>query len=427
MATTAINLQQEGYIPVSIDAAEAAQRLLRECTSNRMVHVTRLLAVGGVDVNARDPEGRTPLHVAAEHGVATVVEALVEAGGDVELRAADGSPPVLGAIHGHSGALSAAHGRRGRRAVASRLRLRREPAREDGTSACFVAAWHGDGRARDAPEFGCGVDAARTGGASPLYIAAQNDHVACVELLLDAGADPRRRAGGAGSTPLIIAAQMGHAVLRRSSASGADADAADDSGWTACLAAAQNGHGDALRALLVAGADPDRARGDGCTPCLIAAQQGHAPLLEQLLKAGADGDRAYPANGAAPAFMAAHNGHARALRILALAKADLNRRNDRGATPAFAAAAYGHAAALGTPRRRRRRRRGRRLGRRTGTWRGRPPAALAADNGHDGVAATLEAAAKDGTASPAHEVTPELENREVGVAPRRRRRGPRPR
>jgi len=77
MATTAINLQQEGYIPVSIDAAEAAQRLLRECTSNRMVHVTRLLAVDGVDVNVRDPEGRTPLHVAAEHGVATVVEALI--------------------------------------------------------------------------------------------------------------------------------------------------------------------------------------------------------------------------------------------------------------------------------------------------------------------------------------------------------------
>ena len=108
MATTAINLQQEGYIPVSIDAAEGAQRLLRECTSNRMVHVTRLLAVDGVDVNVRDPEGRTPLHVAAEHGVATVVEALVEAGGDVELRAADGSPQVLAAaIHGHSDALSA--------------------------------------------------------------------------------------------------------------------------------------------------------------------------------------------------------------------------------------------------------------------------------------------------------------------------------
>ncbi|EGB10272.1 hypothetical protein AURANDRAFT_62862 [Aureococcus anophagefferens] len=253
MATTAINLQQEGYIPVSIDAAEAAQRLLRECTSNRMVHVTRLLAVDGVD----------------------------------------------------------------------------------------------------------------------------------------------------------------------------------------------NGHGDALRALLVAGADPDRAAGDGCTPCLIAAQQGHAPLLEQLLKAGADGDRAYPANGAAPAFMAAHNGHARALRILALAKADLNRRNDRGATPAFAAAAYGHAAALGTllaadadadaaddsgasPLHA-----AAAAGRATTVaillragadpgrpWRGRPPAALAADNGHDGVAATLEAAAKDGTASPAHEVTPELENREVGVAAR---------
>ena len=65
----------EGYVSISLTAPEASQRLLRECSTSRMVHVTRLLAIDGIDVNVRDAKGRPALVVAATHGVDAVVTA----------------------------------------------------------------------------------------------------------------------------------------------------------------------------------------------------------------------------------------------------------------------------------------------------------------------------------------------------------------
>ena len=59
----------EGYVSISLTAPEASQRLLRECATSRMVHVTRLLAIEGIDVNVKDARGRPALVVAATHGV----------------------------------------------------------------------------------------------------------------------------------------------------------------------------------------------------------------------------------------------------------------------------------------------------------------------------------------------------------------------
>ena len=70
----------EGYVSISLTAPEASQRLLRECATSRMVHVTRLLAIEGIDVNVKDARGRPALVVAATHGVDAVVTALIEAG-----------------------------------------------------------------------------------------------------------------------------------------------------------------------------------------------------------------------------------------------------------------------------------------------------------------------------------------------------------
>ena len=70
----------EGYVSISLTAPEASQRLLRECATSRMVHVTRLLAIEGIDVNVKDARGRPALVVAATHGVDAVVTAFIEAG-----------------------------------------------------------------------------------------------------------------------------------------------------------------------------------------------------------------------------------------------------------------------------------------------------------------------------------------------------------
>ncbi|KXZ44156.1 hypothetical protein GPECTOR_72g603 [Gonium pectorale] len=56
--------------------------------------------------------------------------------------------------------------------------------------------------------------------------------------------------------------------------------------------AAQNGHLEAIVALLQAGANKDAAREDGWTPLHIAAQNGHVAVLAALLQAGANKDAA---------------------------------------------------------------------------------------------------------------------------------------
>ena len=70
----------DGYVSISLSGKDASERLLRECSASRMVHVARLLAIDGVDVDVRDSAGRTALMVGASHGVEPVVAALVDAG-----------------------------------------------------------------------------------------------------------------------------------------------------------------------------------------------------------------------------------------------------------------------------------------------------------------------------------------------------------
>ena len=69
---------------------------------------------------------------------------------------------------------------------------------------------------------------------------------------------------------------------------GADVDRGDCQGRTALYAAAQEGHVEVLKLLLLFGADLEPQVDNGSTPLSISASQGHLVVFEELMTAGAN-------------------------------------------------------------------------------------------------------------------------------------------
>jgi cytohesin len=92
---------------------------------------------------------------------------------------------------------------------------------------------------------------------TPLFLAAWEEHVETVEVLLQHGANPNYR-NVVGNSALGRAAQVGNLKM--------------------------------TNVLLSSGASVDIKDNDGCTPLMIAAAEGHEQVVEALLAAGADVD-----------------------------------------------------------------------------------------------------------------------------------------
>ena len=127
-------------------------------------------------------------------------------------------------------------------------------------------------------------------GTTPLHTALLQGHsVEEVRVLLRAGeANVNQAMMETGDTPLYIAAQQGHLdAVRALVDAGASVDQAVDDGATPLCIAAEDGHLEVVRALVGAGASVELAMNDGATPLFIAAQRGHLEVVRVLLKAGA--------------------------------------------------------------------------------------------------------------------------------------------
>jgi uncharacterized protein len=133
---------------------------------------------------------------------------------------------------------------------------------------------------RDASE----TSAYSSDGFTPLHLASFFGQPGAVELLLERGADVSAVSRNPlGVTPLHSAAaarqtRIADLLLER----GADAGARQQGGFTALHAAAQNGDGELAELLLACGADRGARSEDGRLPAELAAEQGHAELAGRL-------------------------------------------------------------------------------------------------------------------------------------------------
>ncbi len=222
---------------------------------------------GGVSIAERDPEGRTPLHLAAAQARDPAIAAeLLRAGADGALTDEEGRRAIhIAAAEGQApGILS------------------------------YLAIWGSDIEAELPGGHRCGwiIIGARCA-TVPLHLAAARaDGTEFIAALLAAGADPDLRDAD-GRSALQHAAsnaadELSLAVLLEA---GASHDIADGAGLTPLHAAARRRDGapEIIAILLAAGASADAGDADGTTPLMWAARRApDSAIVEMLIEAADD-------------------------------------------------------------------------------------------------------------------------------------------
>ncbi|MBO9495492.1 ankyrin repeat domain-containing protein [Thalassotalea sp. G20_0] len=133
---------------------------------------------------------------------------------------------------------------------------------------------------------GADVNAALPNGATPLYLAAQENKNNILQALLNEGADPNFSPISDGSTPLHAAVWKNNiACLQTLLNSGANINAAKTSGATSLHMAAYNNSVDSLETLLNGGANIKATMTPGLTPLKIAVLLNNEPCQQALITA----------------------------------------------------------------------------------------------------------------------------------------------
>jgi ankyrin repeat protein len=179
------------------------------------LRIAELLIACGIDLDARNSEGRTPLHDAIEHGAEELIELLLESGAEVDINAA--------AILGHASR------------VIELLEYDPELVNDRSTNLSplgWAAFGDQDEVARDLLARGARMDAGE------LLCAASVGHVAVARVLLEHGADPDQFDQRAGGTALHAAVSMKYScdsveLVELLLESGADPMLRTESGMTA--------------------------------------------------------------------------------------------------------------------------------------------------------------------------------------------------
>jgi ankyrin repeat protein len=340
------------WIAFSAFAEDKSDAFLKSVDERDLRAVKRFLA-GGIDVKAHNSSGETALHLAAANDTDDIIALLVKAGADVNAKDDRGRTPLLVAVTNGYGGVKATPPLI---AAGADLKTRYKA----GNSIVFEAA------NSDAPvplqalvKAGAELDAPNDQGDTPLLLAASLGRKV-TPLLIKLGANVNAK-NKEGDTPLISAAEGGELEsIRLLIEAKADVNAADDQTRTALLnvtnitAAQMNSFKideaavtKMVEMLLAAGADVKAKRKyDATTPLMAAAREGHADAVGLLVVAKSPLNSKSDPDGYTPLIEAAKAGHAEVVKRLLAAGADPKIKDRVGRSALAWAADYPEVAAL---------------------------------------------------------------------------------
>lgn len=346
------------YAAESIENFEWPSVVLCQAAQFGLVNAVKKLLEFGASIETAMTLGEMgPLHLAARHGHAEVVEVLLRHKASLTKLSKDYNPLHFASMDGDP------------TIVKLLLDAGAEVNAVDAEkhNALYFACLRGNYKAVEIlAEAGCDINCVNEGDWSPLIIAANEGYIESARLLLKKKANTEIK-GWENWTPLRYAALKGHVDLCRlllengadgntlgggapilaESASkknlkiiellvenGAVVDAVNAEGWTALQKASMAGHTDIVTYLLDHGANINHTNVFGHTSILLAAQSGFAKLVQLLIDRGADLHRATTDNWT-PIHLSYN--HLETTRVLMENGADANRiANDY--TPLYLAA-----------------------------------------------------------------------------------------
>jgi len=287
----------------------------------------------GAEVDGRNAQGETPLHIAVAEGMTLQAEALIAGGADPALRRNDGRSPLHVAVQAGNQALTAMLLSLG--APAAVRDLRRE------TPLHIAAAAGNTDLARLLLEKDARLDFENQRGRTPLALAARGGHQAMVALLLERGAVINER-DLQGWSPLHHATAMGREpVVRQLLDAGADVNLLDESGHGPLWLALDTLSMPLARLFVELGADRNVLDSKGRSLLYATLHAENTAFALWLLDNGLPADGA-DEDGITPLHECARYGIPATARLLFDRGAPLEALNDLGQTPMHLAAGRGH-------------------------------------------------------------------------------------
>jgi len=337
--------EQRGYKNIA-DFLRSCVWTLHEAAGHGDIGRVNHLVESGVDIDGRDAQGRTALHIAAEMGNEDLALTVLEKGVAIDAVDCNDDTALHRAVaHGHSAVIELllAGGADTEVKNSAKLTASELDSKLPGTAISEIFRKH-DGGGAGSSDMSMKPPAALTSKSSTstsLIQAITDDDELAVKRIMSALVNVDGR-DAKGATALHYAVRRGNLdVVMQLLAKNADINTYTLDGITPLHVAADAGLLEIAAQLAEKGADVDAREKHGLTPLHLAILKGHIDLVQLLLARGVNYN-AREQHGATPLHLACFRGHLEIVKLLLARDIEVDAGNERGATPLHEAASGGY-------------------------------------------------------------------------------------